>query len=86
MCEWQPKLPSSRGAEVPMVYHLSFVPQGMGIVFSPYHMHRDPDIYGDDANEFRPERWEEDRLKNVGLGFMPFHGAPRICLGSKYSA
>ncbi|KAF7868659.1 hypothetical protein EAF04_005189 [Stromatinia cepivora] len=61
------------------------VPKGMGIVFSPYHMHRDPDIYGDDANEFRPERWEDDRLKNIGLGFMPFHGGPRICLGKDFA-
>lgn len=59
------------------------VPKGMGIGFAPYITHRDPDIYGEDADEFRPERWEGDKLKNVGLGFMPFHAGPRICLGSK---
>lgn len=59
------------------------IKKGMGIVFSPYHMHRDPDTYGPDADEFRPERWEGHELKDVGLGFMPFHGGPRICLGSK---
>lgn len=59
------------------------IPKGMGIGFSPYHMHRDRDTYGVDANEFRPERWEGDKMKNIGLAFMPFHGGPRICLGSK---
>jgi len=59
------------------------IKKGMGIGFSPYHMHRDKDIYGPDASEFRPERWEGPDLKNIGLGFMPFHAGPRICLGSK---
>jgi cytochrome P450 len=60
------------------------IPKGTGIGFSPYHMHRDKDLYGDDANEFRPERWEGSELKNIGWGYMPFHGGPRICLGSKH--
>ena len=59
------------------------VPKGIGIGFSPYHMHRDPDTYGEDADKFRPERWEGDELKNVGLGFIPFHAGPRVCLGSE---
>jgi cytochrome P450 len=57
--------------------------KGTGIVYSAYHMHRDPEIYGEDANEFRPERWEGPELNNVGSGFIPFHGGPRLCLGSK---
>lgn len=47
-------------------------------------MHRRKDLYGDDASDFRPERWEENDLANtIGWGFMPFHGGPRICLGSE---
>ena len=59
--------------------------KGFGIGFSPYHMHRSKNIYGEDANEFRPERWEGSKLKDIGFGFMPFHGGPRICLGSKFT-
>ena len=59
--------------------------KGYGIGFSPYHMHRSKEIYGEDANEFRPERWEGPELKNIGFGFMPFHGGPRLCLGSKFN-
>ncbi|KUJ13716.1 cytochrome P450 [Mollisia scopiformis] len=59
--------------------------KGFGIGFSPYHMHRSKDIYGEDANEFRPERWEGPQLKNIGFGFMPFHGGPRLCLGKDFA-
>jgi cytochrome P450 len=41
-----------------------------------YLMHRDPDVWGPDAELFRPERWETARpLWN----FVPFGGGPRIC-------
>jgi cytochrome P450 len=39
-------------------------------------VHRDPDIWGEDAEDFRPERWEHARpLWN----FAPYGGGPRIC-------
>ena len=46
-------------------------------------MHRRKDIYGQDAMEFRPERWEGPELTDIGWAYMPFHGGPRLCLGSK---
>lgn len=60
--------------------------KGTGVAWSVYHMHRMISLYGLDADEFAPERWEDTRLeKEVGWGFMPFHGGPRICLGSEFS-
>jgi len=41
-----------------------------------YLMHRDRDIWGADAEDFRPERWEHARPM---WGFVPFGGGPRIC-------
>lgn len=64
------------------------IPKGSALAFSVYSMHRRPDLYGMDAELFRPERWEEempmekDPTKHK-WGFLPFHGGPRICLGSK---
>lgn len=59
------------------------VRKGTGVGYSVYHMHRMESIYGADAHEFRPERWEDTNLeKKAGWGFLPFHGGPRICLGS----
>ena len=51
-------------------------------------MHRRPDLYGLDAELFRPERWDEDMpLKRDQTwskwGYLPFNGGPRVCLGSK---
>ena len=67
------------------------VRKGQGVGFSPYFMHRRKDLYGEDANIFRPERWEErdkeglSLMEKVGWGYLPFNGGPRICLGRKYS-
>ncbi|KAL8716873.1 MAG: hypothetical protein Q9225_005833 [Loekoesia sp. 1 TL-2023] len=58
--------------------------RGAGVGYSVYHMHRRKSLYGDDADEFRPERWEGSELEHIGWGFMPFHGGPRICLGSEF--
>lgn len=49
-------------------------------------MHRRKDIYGEDADDFRPERWEGDALKNVGYAYLPFNGGRRPCLGRKSSS
>ncbi len=35
--------------------------------------------------EFRPERWENDKLANIGWAYLPFHGGPRLCLGKDFA-
>ena len=56
---------------------------GEAVGYCVYAMHRRKDIYGEDAEAFRPERWEDDMLKQVGFGYLPFNGGPRLCLGRK---
>ncbi|RPB20422.1 cytochrome P450 [Terfezia boudieri ATCC MYA-4762] len=60
---------------------------GEGIAWSLHSMHRRKDLYGDDAAEFRPERWGEDKkgqgLRTIGWGYLPFHGGPRTCMGQQ---
>jgi len=41
-----------------------------------YCLHRDKDIWGEDVDIFRPERW--DGLKPF-WNFIPFGGGPRTC-------
>lgn len=65
------------------------IPKGSAVAFSVYSMHRRPDLYGMDAELFRPERWDEDmplqhNPTNSKWGYLPFHGGPRVCLGSEY--
>ena len=43
-----------------------FVPKGTDVCSSTYHIHRDRDIWGDDADVFRPERWAEKLPKGSG--------------------
>jgi hypothetical protein len=40
-----------------------FVKKGQLIVFNVFAMHRRQDIYGADAEEFIPERWEDNTLR-----------------------
>ena len=37
------------------------IPKGQIVQYSVYAMHRRKDLYGDDAEEFKPERWETYR-------------------------
>ncbi|EZF72480.1 hypothetical protein H105_05519 [Trichophyton soudanense CBS 452.61] len=59
-----------------------FVPKGTSVIYSAFSMHRRTDIYGPDALEFKPERWETIR---PGWGYLPFNGGPRICLGQQFA-
>ncbi|KAF7594136.1 hypothetical protein BBP40_009985 [Aspergillus hancockii] len=59
-----------------------FVSKGQQVNYDVYSMHRRKDIYGPDADEFRPERWETLR---PGWAFVPFNGGPRICLGQQFA-
>ena len=47
------------------------VQKGQIVSWSLPAIHRRRDIYGEDADEFRPERWETLR---PGWGYLPFSG------------
>jgi len=47
--------------------HPIFVKKGTRVLHFPYSMHRRKDIFGPDADEFRPERWENLRTRLVGV-------------------
>lgn len=61
-----------------------FIPEGTVVGCNAWVVHRDKKVYGDDADEFRPERWmdaDPARLRSMeNLGFA-FGGGPRVCLG-----
>ena len=52
------------------------VQKGQVVRMDIYSLHRDQSIWGADADEFRPERWEGLRS---GWEYVPFLGGPRIC-------
>ena len=61
------------------------VRKGEVVVFSQYITSRKKNIYGPDAGEFCPERWEGDSLYKIGWGYFPFSGGPRQCLGEDFA-
>ncbi|KAL3463005.1 n-alkane-inducible cytochrome P450 [Aspergillus heterothallicus] len=61
-----------------------FVPKGTLVCYNLYALHRRTDIYGADADEFRPERWMDGKLR-PRWGYLPFNGGPRICIGQQYA-
>ncbi|KAF2963475.1 hypothetical protein GQX73_g10098 [Xylaria multiplex] len=63
-----------------------FVKKGQAVGYCVYVMHRRKDIYGEDADKFRPERWEGDELRYIhNYAYLPFNGGPRICLGQEFA-
>lgn len=59
-----------------------FVKKGQEVNYSVHVMHRRKDLWGADADEFRPERWVGAK---PGWEYLPFNGGPRICLGRELS-
>jgi len=61
----------------------TFVPAGAVVQFNPYCMARDKDLWGDDAAEFRPERWLEMKEPPSPYLYAVFNAGPRECLGKR---
>ncbi|KAF9879647.1 cytochrome p450 52e1 [Colletotrichum karsti] len=59
-----------------------FVPKGTLVRWSTFAFQRRKDLFGEDADEFRPERWEDRR---PGWDYLPFSGGPRICIGQQFA-
>lgn len=48
-----------------------FIPKGSTVEYSVYVLHRRKDLWGPDADEFNPERWDN---RKVGWEYVPFNG------------
>ncbi|VFQ77593.1 unnamed protein product [Cuscuta campestris] len=59
------------------------VPRGTNMWVDIVSMHHDKELWGEDANEFKPERFQDDM--NGGCkgkaGFLPFGFGGRMCIG-----
>ena len=65
-----------------------FVAKGRVVLWGLYPLHRRKDIFGEDADSFRPERWLDQKGGEQGIqpgyGYLAFGAGPRHCMGRKY--
>ncbi|KAF9079689.1 hypothetical protein BGX27_006076, partial [Mortierella sp. AM989] len=74
------------------------IPKGTTILMSAAAMHRLKSVFGEDADEFKPERWMDPATLPDGLktktkfvtpdmhwAYQPFSMGPRNCIGSKFA-
>lgn len=73
-CEQQTTLPDG-----------TFLPKNAILVWCTWAMNRSKLTWGEDAVEFKPERWLEDGnfVSKTAFEFPVFNGGPRTCLGKK---
>ena len=58
-----------------------FVAKGQTVFTPLFALSRRKGIFGADADQFRPERWESLKSELPRWSFIPFGGGPRVCLG-----
>lgn len=63
------------------------VSKGDMVAYQPYAMGRMKFIWGDDAEEYKPERWLKDGVfqQESPFKFTAFQAGPRICLGKEFA-
>lgn len=57
-------------------------PGGVSIAANGWVLHRDKEVFGEDADVFRPERWEEEEeAKRMERFMFQFGGGSHLCIG-----
>ncbi|WPH02622.1 cytochrome P450 78A3 [Acrodontium crateriforme] len=89
---WAPVALTMRVAGKDTSIQGQFVPKGMTIILCPWAINTSPELWGEDAKEFKPERWldAEGRYNKSGsadsnYSFLTFLHGPRSCIGQKFA-
>lgn len=60
-----------------------YIPEGTAVSAVSWVINRNKEVYGEDAEEFRPERWmkSEERARELDNYSFTFGYGARVCLG-----
>ncbi|KAH7912121.1 cytochrome P450 monooxygenase CYP63 [Hygrophoropsis aurantiaca] len=66
-----------------------YMPKTTTFFYMPLLIQRNPKLWGEDANEFDPERWLDPhrlaKFTSNPMMYTPFSAGPRICIGQNYA-
>eukprot|EP00026_Physarum_polycephalum_P006501 Phypoly_transcript_06545.p1 GENE.Phypoly_transcript_06545~~Phypoly_transcript_06545.p1 ORF type:complete len:506 (+),score=68.68 Phypoly_transcript_06545:251-1768(+) len=73
-------LPGTEGKSFPVV-------PGITLHFNPMFIHHNKKYWGEDALEFKPDRWEklDEEKKDLSLIYFPFSQGHRNCIGQNFA-
>ncbi|XP_025015327.2 cytochrome P450 714C2-like isoform X2 [Ricinus communis] len=84
---YNPAVITSREALSDITVGDLMIPRGTNIWISVTALHRDPDNWGEDANEFRPERFAQGITEacKYPQSYIPFGFGSRLCIGKTFA-
>lgn len=69
----------------PIVLNGKTIPAGFPIFIAIRQIQRKKELWGEDADEFIPERFHREECKNGPGSYIPFSMGPRNCIGYSYA-
>lgn len=63
------------------------IPAGVELALPTLLIHHDKELWGEDAKEFKPERFSEgiSKVTKNQVSYFPFGWGPRICIGMNFA-
>lgn len=63
------------------------IPAGIDVTLPTLLIHHDPEYWGEDAEQFKPERFSAgvSKASKDQLAFFPFGWGPKTCIGQNFA-